>query len=34
MIVHLESGLWQEKEAQITELGGNRKDRIGAKKLE
>jgi hypothetical protein len=34
MIVPLENGLCQVKEAQITEMGGNRKDRIGTKELE
>ena len=34
MIVHSESGLWQERKAINSELGGNRKGRIGAKRLE
>lgn len=33
-IVHLESGLWQVGKAEIIELGGNRKGRIGSKGLE
>jgi hypothetical protein len=34
MIVHSEKGLWQVRKAQNAELGGYRKDRIGAKGLE
>jgi hypothetical protein len=34
MIVHLESGRWQVRKAQIDELGGNSKGRIGSKGLE
>ena len=33
MIVHSESGLWQVRKVRIAELGGNGKDRIGAKGL-
>jgi hypothetical protein len=33
MIVHAERGLWQVGKAENAELGGKRKDRIGAKRL-
>lgn len=33
MIVHAERGLWQVGKAENTEMGGKRKDRIGAKRL-
>jgi hypothetical protein len=34
MIVHSESGLWQVRKARIAEMGGKKKNRMGAKRLE